>query len=77
VKIGNNVLKISDNVSYDESRCDDKNDGWEYYRFECEVFPVGQSTSVVTQQELAKKLVQLFETAESQTYLLSEFEIAQ
>jgi len=74
VKIGGNVLKISDNISYDESRCDDKDSGWEYYKFECEVFPVSHSNSVLTQRELANSLVRLFKIVGSQTCLLSEFE---
>lgn len=69
-----NVLKFEDNFDYNPDRCDEKESGWEYYRYDCDVFPV-KKTTLVNQQDIAATLLEIFKGIDAQTEFLAGFEV--
>ena len=76
VRIGQNVVKFEENPDFDLERSRDDNDGWEYFRYDCDVFPV-DDTTLEAQQRLAQQVIDLLEASRCEAKFLGEFELIQ
>ena len=75
IQINSNVLKFEENCNYQPKLCEDKELGWDYYRYHCDVFPV-METNIMRQQKLAEQLLQVFSDDGAKVFFIAEFEVS-
>jgi len=74
VEIAENVIKFENNPDFDNRLSYDSESGWEFYRFDCDVIPI-EDTSTETQVRLAQELVRVLRDVGARAIVLAEFDI--
>ncbi len=73
LKVGVNVMSFSKNFDYAPEKCDDPDEGWQYYHYELSVFPV-EASDLEFQDRFAKSLIDIFRAEGFQVQLVCGWE---